>query len=951
MNGGLGNDTYIVDDEKDTTDETGGGGADTVKSSAVSYALNTDVENLTLSGKAISGLGNLLANIIIGTTAGNMLSGDAGNDSLAGGMGNDTLDGGNDNDTLDGAAGADSFVGGLGDDTYRIDVIGDKIATGADAGTDTVESLITFALGAAQEHLTLIGAAAINGTGTDGSNVITGNAAANILSGGSKGETDTLIGGSGNDTYLIDASSDKVTEADKAGTDLVKSSADFALDANIENLTLIGSDDIDGAGNTLPNVIIGNAGANKLSGDDGNDTLTGGDGSDTLDGGLGNDAMTGGNHDDTYVVDSKTDKVTESAVTGGHDKVESVITYVLGANLEDLDLSKAGIANGTGNTLANLLIGSADANILDGKTGADTMKGGAGNDTYIIDNALDLADETGGSGLDTLVTPFYTTLAGDFAAFESLTLTGKALTGTGNAEANTIIGTSGANTLSGLDGNDTLDGGAGIDLLLGGAGDDSYGVDNAKDIVQETGSDTADLVTASIAIDLTLAAYAGIEGVTLIGTGGLKATGDEQDNLLTGNAGANLLSGNAGADTLVGGGGNDTLDGGADPDSLAGGLGNDTYLIADAGNTVTEAFGEGTDTVRSSLAANTLDANVENLVLLAGALAGTGNGLNNLLTGNDAANTLDGGAGIDTLVGGNGDDGYVVDDAKDVVTEAAGAGTGLDTVTSTAAAYTLGVNLEYLVLGSGALSGTGNTLNNTLTGNAGDNTLDGKTGKDHLVGDAGNDTYIVDNIGDIVDENGALGTDTVRSSIAFSLVESGTVIGELENLTLTGTAGIAGTGNDLANHLVGNAGANKLLGNGGGDVVEGGAGADTLDGGAGNDSLTGGAGNDRLNTADGDDTVFYTSKLDGKDIVDNFDGDAADGGQDVLNLVGLFDTLTLAGNREDHVSLVLNAAGGIDVRVDADGKAATGFELVVATLNLANPADAITAGQDIVVGT
>ena len=101
-------------------------------------------------------------------------------------------------------------------------------------------------------------------------------------------------------------------------------------------------------------------------------------------------------------------------------------------------------------------------------------------------------------------------------------------------------------------------------MLIGGDGDDTYVVDNAKDIVQETGSDTADLIKASIAIDLTLAAYAGIEDVTLIGAGALKATGDEQDNHLTGNAGANLLSGNDGADTLVGDAGNDTL-GGATP--------------------------------------------------------------------------------------------------------------------------------------------------------------------------------------------------------------------------------------------------------------------------------------------------------------------------------------------------------------------------------------------------
>ena len=180
--------------------------------------------------------------------------------------------------------------------------------------------------------------------------------------------------------------------------------------------------------------------------------------------------------------------------------------------------------------------------------------------------------------------------------------------------------------------------------MIGGAGDDTYVVDNAKDAVQETGTDVADLITASISIDL--AAYAEIEDVTLTGADALKATGDEQKNHLTGNTGANLLSGNDGNDTLVDGAGNDTLDGGVGADSLAGGVGNDTYIVDDAGDVVTEADGEGTDTVRSSLATlHAGRANVENLVLLAGALSGTGNDLNNLLTGNDADNALDGGVG------------------------------------------------------------------------------------------------------------------------------------------------------------------------------------------------------------------------------------------------------------------------------------------------------------------
>jgi len=1005
MFGGAGNDTYVVEHPGDQVTETTDPGIDTVMSS-VTYALaDPNVENLTLTGSsAIDGTGNAKDNLLIGTISNNVLDGLGGNDTMKGGFGDDTygvdslgdvissedkntgtdmvrskidytlglnlenlvllaaalvangnvlvnqLTGNDLNNTLDGKTGADTMAGGKGNDVYFMDVATDKINENGDEGTDEVDSAVALKTAIANvENYVFAGKAAVNfSAGLDVvGNEIAATGAADTLDGG--GGNDTMKGGVGNDLYLVDATADQVIEDAKHGTDLVKSAADYTLGANVENLTLTGTGDTKGTGNELPNLIIGNSGANTLSGADGNDTLTGNDGDDSLDGGKGNDAMTGGNGDDTYVVDSPGDKVTEgSTALAGHDTVEGKISYTLGANVEDLDLSAGGAINGTGNALANLIIGSAAANKLDGKAGADTMQGGLGDDIYVIDNLKDQVDESGGgvSDSDTIqIATAFDLQAASIAilgAVENVTVTGTAAIGAfGDGSANHLTGNSGANTLDGRGGNDVLDGLGGADVMIGGDGDDTYVIDNAKDVVQETGSGTADLLAASISIDL--AAYAEIEDVTLTGAGALKATGDEQKNHLTGNIGANLLSGNDGADTLVGGAGNDTLDGGVGADSLAGGIGNDTYIVADPGDVVTEADGEGTDTVRSFLATLPLAGFVENLVLLAGALGGTGNALNNLLTGNDADNELDGGVGIDTMVGGKGNDLYHVDDAKDVVTEAAGAGN--DTVTSTADTYTLGANIENLVLGSGAIGGTGNTLNNTLTGNGDDNTIDGKTGKDHMIGGAGNDTYIVDNVGDIVDENGASGADTVNSSVAFSLVVT-TVLGDIENLTLTGAGAISGTGNELANHLIGNTGANKLFGNGGGDIIEGGGGADTIDGGAGNDSITGGAGNDRIDVGAGDDTVFYASKLDGKDVIDHFDGDLA-GGQDVLNLGALFDSLNLAGNRADHVSLATTATG-VDVHVDADGKAANGFELVVATLNLANPAD-ITVGADILV--
>ncbi|MDF5706266.1 MAG: pre-peptidase C-terminal domain-containing protein [Nostoc sp. S4] len=144
----------------------------------------------------------------------------------------------------------------------------------------------------------------------------------------------------------------------------------------------------------------------------------------------------------------------------------------------------------------------------------------------------------------------------------------------------------------------------------------------------------------------------------------------------------------------------------------------------------------------------------------------------------------------------------------------------------------------------------GGTGNDSLIGGDGNDTLDGGTGIDSLNGGTGNDTYIIDSAADIITEAANSGTDSVRSSVSYTLIAN------VENLTLTGTSAINGTGNSLNNFLFGNSSNNTLNGRTGNDTLDGNLGNDILNGEDGNDSLQGGPGNDTLNGGSGDDVLI-----------------------------------------------------------------------------------------------
>ncbi|MEQ9692359.1 MAG: calcium-binding protein [Bauldia litoralis] len=233
--------------------------------------------------------------------------------------------------------------------------------------------------------------ATVNGLG--GSDTLLGQEQADILNGGTG--ADLMLGRGGDDTYFVDNAGDQVIEAAGQGTDTVASSVSFTLGANVEYLGLSGTANISGTGNGLANILVGNSG---------NNALFGGDGADGIDGMGGADDMRGGTGDDTYFVDNAGDGVTEFAGQGT-DTVASSIAFTLGANVENLVLTGSAKINGTGNNLANTLVGNAGKNTLNGGGAADTISGGLGKDKLLGKGGKDMfvfADALGPATADKL---------------------------------------------------------------------------------------------------------------------------------------------------------------------------------------------------------------------------------------------------------------------------------------------------------------------------------------------------------------------------------------------------------------------------------------------------------------------------------------------------------------------------------------------------------------------
>jgi Ca2+-binding RTX toxin-like protein len=699
------------------------------------------------------------------------------------------------------------------------------------------------------------------------------------------GGVDTMVGGLGNDTYHVSNDDDETIELAGQGIDTVVASVTdaYTLSAQVENLVLVGGN-IDGHGNTLNNAIIGT------------------DGDNLLDGGAGGDRMSGGAGDDTYVVDNALDLTVEAA-DGGSDTVVTSIAHTLSNYVEDLRLAGTSNIAGTGNALANRIIGNRGANALDGGLGNDILLGGLGNDTLTGGEGNDLLNAgngndrlLGGAGNDRLYAGTGTNIldGGDgvdianYSYFQAgvtvdLNITAAQLVNesdlhtligiesvygsnvgddelTGNAGSNALYGLAGADMLAGGAGNDTLAGGEDNDWVEGGLGNDR--LDGGD------GADTADYyaATSGVTIDLNLQTAQNTVGAGI-------DTFLRIENINGTRLGHDLLAGSADDNILCGYGGNDTLVGGAGSNFLDGRDGNDVFR-AHEGNDVIEGGG-GTDMLDYSLALGPVTVMLETgtrtnsgdfglgdydrvpsytpgVTSIVGQAAGggsdtladienvTGSNFDDFLSGSSVANVINGGVGGDIMIGGDGADIYYVDNTRDVVRETnVTQSSGGIDLVISTVSFTLGSNVENLRLNA--------NTNINATGNALANTIYAGGGVNAIDGGGGTDTLSY--VHALAPSGTTTGVtldlsvvNTAQQSTASGISDNDLVKG-IENITGSNYADVL-TGSALANTLNGGAGTDRLLGMAGNDALNGGDGNDTLIGGAGNDELTGGAGND-----------------------------------------------------------------------------------------------------------
>jgi Ca2+-binding RTX toxin-like protein len=552
---------------------------------------------------------------------------------------------------------------------------------------------------------------------------------------------------------------------------------------------------------------------------------------------------------------------------------------------------------------------------------------------------------------------------------------------TGNEIANVLSGNAGNDILLGNGGDDHLFGGSGNDTMTGGNGIDWFEWDfpemseSATDTITDFAPGEDKLRIHGAQYFIGTAAFTGGTNEVRATTGGGFTTvefdwdGNKTADLVIRLTGSPAVSagdfvGVVAKSILNGTSGVDTLDGAGGLFALVGGLGNDTYLT-DGDDTVVEAVGAGNDRIVTSASyALAMGAEVETLEATGGtaAINLTGNEFVNLIYGNAGANALNGLLGADQMYGFGGDDTYVVDEAGDMVWEAAnqgndivyvyiGMGFGPVSYQLTEGSYVEILSAQELSRTS-ALNLTGNSFANLIFGNAADNVLNGGGGADEMSGLGGNDTYLVDNAGDKINEAVGAGSDLVYALVSYQLA-LGSSVETLSAQDWSTMTALNFTGNELSNLIFGNAGANVLNGAAGGDEMTGFGGNDIYlvdhagdrineAQGAGSDhvyalvdyTLSSGASVEALSAIDWTHTT--TLNLTGNELANPIYGNA---GANTLNGAGGADEMTAFGGNDIYV--VDNAGDKINEAIGAGSDAV--YALVDYTLSTGASVEMLSA--------
>lgn len=922
---------------------------------------------------------------VTGGNANDQISGGEGSDTISGGGGDDIIDAGvgddrvlwshgDGNDTIDGGEGFDEVdltlaettpgslsisadangnvilvsddgsqltLDGVEDIVINAGSAGSSITIGDLTGTDIAQDTLYFVGGAGDDALDAsatdrrINAQGNAGNDTlvsgSGNDTLDGGDGDDVLDAGSGTGVDTIYGGAGNDQIkatlgdeqdaslavdVVDGGADndllEILFVEPTPHDLylqvsgngdgtfTVTSRDGLVEhenlhvSNVESLRLVaGEGALNFELNTLADTslaasgveFVGSADADLLdasatdikvdaSGDAGNDTLLGGDQSDALFGGSGDDTLSGGADDD-------------------------------------------------------FLVGGAGNDIIDGGTGFDVADYSDALAAVAIDLGLFTQQDTGSSGLDTLVN-VESVRGSDFDDALSAGESGNVLDG--GAGNDTLTGGDGWDTLNGGEGDDTLVDTTGTGNLRGDAGSDH--IDGRASYYHDPAAVAVNYSNTSLDVygdgSLILAGSTGLDGYGDIDTFGAAAQavegsafgdalfGSDTDNRILGRAGDDTLSGNGGDDVIFGGSGNDTIDGGSGFDYLsfqddgadhtgASSLGVTVNL---ATGTVTDRFGD-TDSVSNM---EGVIGSEENDVLI-------GDSANNNLFARGGDDDVNGGDGNDVLAGGSGDDTLSGDQGDDVLIGDIGddtlsGGDGVDTYRFTTFADASGEFGHDTITDFDSAADLLDVVPFEISDMAGIHAIASEN--------AGDTTLTIDGYKSIT----LLGVTIAQLSAAnFVFAESSGTEGTSNDDVIDGTEdadtidGLAG--NDVINGLGGD---DTLNGSEGADVLNGGPGNDNLFGGDDSDSLFGNQGADYLDGGSGIDTANYSNDT-AAVTVSLVDGIATDGYGDtdtlggIENIVGTIYSDILTGDDGNNFISADNgnAGSGNDVIVAGGG--------------------------------